>query len=115
MLFTTMPLSSIVATAFLYSQLALAVIIPQCSAPTANTLNGTYYGVHNSFYNEDFFLGIPYAQPPINSLRYRPAQPLNSSWSSPNNATQYGYECVGYGVSFSHSDERSESGFADSN
>jgi carboxylesterase type B len=33
--------------------------------------NGTISGVHSSTYNEDYFLGIPYAQPPVNGLRFQ--------------------------------------------
>jgi hypothetical protein len=84
-----------------YSQIANAGTIPasSCGAPTATTLNGTWSGYHNSFYNEDYFLGIPYAQPPTGNLRYAAPQSLNASWTGVKNATQYGYECVGYGVS----------------
>lgn len=91
---------SLIAASTLLSQLAVvgAASSSSCTGPTANTLNGTYYGYHNSFYNEDFFLGMPYAQPPVNNLRYEPPQALNSSWAGAKNATQYGYECVGYGL-----------------
>jgi hypothetical protein len=93
--------SLIAASVVLYTTIANAgtVSASSCGAPTANTLNGTYSGYHNSFYNEDFFLGIPFSQPPVNSLRYAAPQPLNGSWTGVKNATEYGYECVGYGVS----------------
>lgn len=68
-------------------------------APTVNVLNGSYYGIHNSVYNQDFFLGIPFSQPPIGDLRFRLPQSLNSTWSGTKNATEYSPECVGYGVS----------------
>lgn len=32
------------------------------SSPIVTVKNGSYIGVHNSAYNQDFFLGIPYAQ-----------------------------------------------------
>lgn len=32
------------------------------SVPTAVVKNGTYTGIHNAAYNQDFFLGIPFAQ-----------------------------------------------------
>lgn len=89
------------ASAVLYSPIVFAGTIPasSCSAPTATTLNGTFSGYHNSLYNEDYFLGIPYAQPPTGNLRYAAPESLNTSWTGIKNATQYGYECVGYGVS----------------
>ena len=40
-------------------------------APTVSVKNGTISGVHSSTYNEDYFLGIPYAQPPVNGLRFK--------------------------------------------
>jgi len=67
------------------------------SVPTVQTLNGTYSGVHSSVYDQDFFLGIPFAQPPVGDLRFRQAQSLNSSWSDSKPATSYSKECIGYG------------------
>jgi Carboxylesterase family len=72
------------------------------TSPKATTLNGTYVGIHNPQYSVDFFLGIPYALPPVKSLRYRQPQPLNTSWVSERNATAFGNQCVGYGVSSSY-------------
>ncbi|KAJ5635900.1 carboxylesterase [Penicillium longicatenatum] len=65
-------------------------------APTAETRNGTYHGIHNDNYNQDFFLGIPYAQQPVGYLRLRTPQSLNESWTMPRNATEYSPACVGY-------------------
>ncbi|KAF5495340.1 putative secreted lipase [Colletotrichum siamense] len=68
------------------------------TVPTATTLNGTYYGVHHSNWHQDFFEGIPYAQPPTESLRFREAQSLNTSWTGQRNATVLGSMCYGYGA-----------------
>lgn len=57
--------------------------------PTAETKNGTYLGKYNSVYNEDEFLGMPYAQPPVGDLRFRAPVSLNESWSDSRNATDY--------------------------
>lgn len=67
------------------------------TAPIVETLNGSYYGIHNDAYNQDFFLGVPFAQPPLNELRLRPPVSLNFTWSGLRNATEYGYACYGYG------------------
>ncbi|KAI4594405.1 hypothetical protein KJ359_008429 [Pestalotiopsis sp. 9143b] len=67
------------------------------SAPTASTKNGTYLGRTNIYYNQDEFLGIPYAQPPVGDLRFRAPASLNESWSDERNATEYSPICVGYG------------------
>lgn len=67
------------------------------AAPWATVRNGTYAGTYNPAYNTDYFLGIPFAQPPVGDLRFRVPQPLDTSWSGTRNATEYGPECIGYG------------------
>jgi carboxylesterase type B len=52
--------------------------------PTVETANGTLTGLYNTQYNQDFFLGIPYAQPPIGPLRYHRPQPVSQPWSNRN-------------------------------
>lgn len=73
--------------------------IPSSSAPTATVRNGTLRGVYSRQYDQDFFLGIPYAQPPLNNLRFNLPQSLNSAWHGVKDAVEYSPECVGYGVS----------------
>jgi carboxylesterase type B len=41
--------------------------------------------------------GIPYAEPPLGELRFRPPQPLKEKWNGTLEATSYYPECVGYG------------------
>jgi hypothetical protein len=57
------------------------------TGPTARVKNGTLLGVHSDIYNQDFFLGIPYAQPPVGNLRYRAPASLNQSWFDARPAT----------------------------
>ncbi|KAF1997114.1 alpha/beta-hydrolase [Amniculicola lignicola CBS 123094] len=59
--------------------------------------NGTIQGIHSTVYNQDYFLGVPFAQPPIGPLRFRVPQSLNSTWTSPLAAQEYSAACVGYG------------------
>jgi len=66
-------------------------------APVATTKNGSYFGVHNSNYSQDFFLGVPFAQPPLDQLRFANPASLNNSWSGSLPATNYAFECFGYG------------------
>ncbi|KAK8061740.1 hypothetical protein PG994_008106 [Apiospora phragmitis] len=87
--------SSLIAVSLLAG---LACARPACdSKPVATVQNGSYYGVLNPTYNQDNFLGIPYAQPPVGDLRFRAPQPLNESWSGLRNATEYSPQCFGYG------------------
>lgn len=63
------------------------------STPQAKTLNGTYQGLYLPSWNQDAFLGIPYAQPPVGSLRFRWPQSLNSSFDGVRDATAHGHSC----------------------
>jgi hypothetical protein len=67
----------------------LARCANNASAPIAHVKNGTYVGVHSPEYNQDFFLGMPYAQPPVGSLRFRNPAGLNTTWSDARPATHY--------------------------
>jgi carboxylesterase type B len=67
--------------------------------PLAETCNGTYKGVYSPDYNQDFFLGVPYAQAPVDDLRFRNPKPLASSWNGNRRADTYSPACVGYGPS----------------
>ncbi|RAK72680.1 carotenoid ester lipase-like protein precursor [Aspergillus fijiensis CBS 313.89] len=60
--------------------------------PEVAVKNGTLVGVHNPKYGQDFFLGIPYALPPVGDLRYRHPQAVNESWAV-KSATEYGAWC----------------------
>jgi hypothetical protein len=63
------------------------------NAPTVQLQNGSYYGRFNPTYNQDEFLGMPYAQPPVGDLRFRVPRPLDESWSEPKNATECECPC----------------------
>ncbi|EGX46692.1 hypothetical protein AOL_s00097g440 [Orbilia oligospora ATCC 24927] len=43
-------------------------------APKAYIRNGTVHGRHSPEWDQDFFLGIPYARPPTGPRRFRPPQ-----------------------------------------
>ena len=65
--------------------------------PTIKIKNGTVEGIHSTNYNQDYFLGIPYAQPPIGDLRFRVPQPIKTPWSTTFSARKYSPACIGYG------------------
>ncbi|KAJ5768221.1 hypothetical protein N7533_000804 [Penicillium manginii] len=87
-------------------QLALGIVTllatvhaaPSTKSPTATVRNGTYSGVHSSTYDQDYFLGIPYAQQPVGDLRFTVPQSLNESWDGVHDAKDYSDICVGYGT-----------------
>lgn len=82
----------------------LAIWAPVQAAPSAPKIplatiaNGTLAGTHSSAYNQDFFLGVPYAQAPVGDLRFRPPQSLNTTWKGNRDASVYAKHCVGYGL-----------------
>ncbi|KXJ96230.1 Alpha/Beta hydrolase protein [Microdochium bolleyi] len=75
----------------------LAVIASSASgascAPTATVRNGTYVGVSLASFNQDAFLGIPYAQDTGGQNRFRVPQALNTSWSGVRTAQNYSHAC----------------------
>ncbi|KAM0429244.1 hypothetical protein ACHAPT_006458 [Fusarium lateritium] len=67
------------------------------NSPVVTLQNGSYYGTHNSAYDQDYFLGMPYAQPPLEDLRFRHPQSLNTTWDGLRNATEFQSKCYQYG------------------
>jgi carboxylesterase type B len=61
--------------------------------PTVKVLNGTYEGVYLPSFQQDIFLGIPYAQSTANENRFRPPQALNTTWNGTRAAKSYGPAC----------------------
>jgi carboxylesterase type B len=74
-------------------------------SPIAIVKNGTYIGRYLPKWDQDLFLGIPYAEPPLGQLRFKKPQSLNNSFASIRNATQYGYSCYQYGSNFDLSED----------
>ncbi|KAL6915751.1 hypothetical protein ACHAPO_005213 [Fusarium lateritium] len=92
-----MKFSSLIETCFTLSWPleVLASTQTKTSSPTVTVKNGTYAGVYNQQYDQDYFLGIPFAQPPE---RFSVAQGLNSSWDGVREATELSIHCHGYGT-----------------
>ncbi|KAK3323073.1 lipase [Apodospora peruviana] len=73
--------------------------------PTVKTLNGTYRGQYLPEWDQDVFLGMPYAQPPVGALRFRWPQSLNVSFGAVRRASTYGYSCMQYRGNFNMSED----------
>ncbi|KAI1333479.1 lipase [Xylariaceae sp. FL0016] len=89
----------------LNAAVAAGTVFSNNTTPTAKTLNGTYEGLYLPQWDQDVFLGMPYAQPPTGALRYRWPRSLNTTFDDLRNATQYGYSCMQYGQTFSLSED----------
>lgn len=87
------------ASLFAWGCVFVSSVLGQSSSctPTVDLKNGSYVGTYAASYGQDFFLGIPFAQPPLGDLRFANPRPLNTTWNGTRNATAYYPECVGYG------------------
>lgn len=61
--------------------------------PTVTVLNGTYAGLYLPTFEQDLFLGMPYAQDTSAENRFRVPQALNETWTGTRTAKQYGNAC----------------------
>ncbi|KAI0447217.1 alpha/beta-hydrolase [Xylaria telfairii] len=74
--------------------------------PSVIVKNGTIHGRHLAeTWDQDLFLGIPYAQPPVGPLRFKWPKPLNESFETPLDASAYGYSCYQAGTAFDLSED----------
>lgn len=64
------------------------------SPVVSGRLGLSYAGLRNTTAGQDYFLGIPFAQPPVGSLRFKPPVPWSQSKTTAVNATQNGHSCV---------------------
>lgn len=62
-------------------------------APVVTLLNGSYSGLHLPQFDQDIFLGIPYAQDAGGHNRFRIPQSLNSTWLGTRDAKEYSDAC----------------------
>lgn len=72
------------------------VVAAPSGVPLATLGNVQFRGLHNDHYNQDLFLGMPYAQPPVGDLRFAPSVPFAGA-AEPLDATEYSPMCIGYG------------------
>ncbi|KAK7424153.1 hypothetical protein QQZ08_008759 [Neonectria magnoliae] len=71
------------------------------AAPTVSVKNGSYAGIYSAEYDQDYFLGIPYAQAKLIRIkkpeRFALAKGLDEAWDGIHQATAYPKHCYGYG------------------
>lgn len=72
--------------------------INKTELPRVTVLNGTYEGIYLPSFNQDLFLGIPFAQPPLKSLRFVNPQSLNGSFLQVREAKAYSPSCMNLGT-----------------
>lgn len=61
--------------------------------PQVTVHNGTYSGLHLPNFQQDLFLGIPYAKDTSGSNRFLIPQSLNETWNGTRPAITYGPAC----------------------
>ncbi len=61
------------------------------AATTVHVTEGWLVGYQND--KVRIFKGIPYAAPPVGSLRWKPPQPVEP-WVTPRNAQSFGFDCL---------------------
>lgn len=71
----------------------LCATTTSAAEPTVTVLNGTYEGLYLPSFDQDIFLGIPYAQDTGGHNRFRIPQSLNTTWNGTRTAKQYGNTC----------------------
>lgn len=76
---------------------APSVTVASSSAPTADTVQGKVTGITRTLPGTDAaadaFLGIPYAEPPVGDLRWKPAAPAKS-WTGVRNGAWHAAPCL---------------------
>ncbi|KAH8652920.1 Alpha/Beta hydrolase protein [Ilyonectria robusta] len=65
------------------------------ASPLVRLPNGTLAGTYNRPYRQDFFLGFPYAAPPVGDLRFRRPAPPKAWHGITRQADSYSSWCLG--------------------
>ncbi|KAI1107654.1 alpha/beta-hydrolase [Jackrogersella minutella] len=85
---------SLLATALGHTSAALTRI-----DPVVSVRNGSYEGLYLPAFDQDIFLGIPYAQDTGGINRFRVPQSLNETWNETREVKAYGPGCPDYYLS----------------
>lgn len=76
----------------------LTLKAPAVNGPVVQVRNGSLKGVYSTTYDQDFFLGVPFAQAPVGQLRFSNPASITTGWSGVRDASAYAPYCQGYGV-----------------
>jgi triacylglycerol lipase len=68
----------------------------QPAAPLVDICNGTYAGTYSPAFNQDIFLGMPFAKPPTGCRRLRVPESLDTAWTGIREAVALGDSCPAY-------------------
>lgn len=78
------------------------------SAPAVTVANGTVHGGTCPSTSVNYFLSIPYAQPPVGNLRFAAPQPYNITYTGVLQATTPAPYCIQFGSASAPIDQQSE-------
>ncbi|KAL9085456.1 MAG: hypothetical protein Q9165_007606 [Trypethelium subeluteriae] len=76
----------------------LAIVATAASATSVKTSNGTVKGGRCSSSESDYFLSIPFADPPIGELRYQAPQAFSGSYNGILDGTKQAPSCYQFGT-----------------
>ncbi|CAK4030985.1 Hypothetical predicted protein [Lecanosticta acicola] len=88
-----MAISSLLVTLALVVKSIHASPTNSSAVPLATVLNGTYAGLYLPTFNQDVFLGMPYAQDTGGPNRFRIPQAVNEKWDGIRDAKNYSMAC----------------------
>lgn len=77
--------------------LVYAVFAAAQDNPTVDIANGSLSGLHLPEFDQNLFLGVPFAKPPVGDLRFAHPRPYDTPWSGLRDASAYGPSCYGAG------------------